>query len=284
MKVEQKEYAKGAGDGSPGAGWRKAVADPDQDVLLSGTEDGPVELKEGERIDELQRNGYRIIQSGKLFCFGMDAVLLSGFARVKEGERALDLGTGTGIIPILLAAKTGGEHFTGLEISETSVDMARRSVKLNGLSERMEIVHGDIKEAGELFAPASFDVVTSNPPYMIGQHGLVNPDVEKAAARHEILCTFEDVARAAARLLRPGGRFYLVHRPFRLAELIRTLSEYKLEPKRMKLVYPYVDKEPNMVLLEAVRGGKPRMTVEKPLIVYEAPGVYTEEITGIYGY
>ena len=241
-------------------------------------------LNEGERIDELHRNGYRIIQNEKLFCFGMDAVLLSGFATVKEDECALDLGTGTGIIPILLAAKTKGKHFTGLEISETSADMARRSAELNDLSQRLDIVRGDIKEAGEMFAPASFDVITSNPPYMIGQHGLVNPDIEKAAARHEILCTFDDVARAAARLLRTGGRFYLVHRPFRLAELICTLSSYRLEPKRMRLVYPYVDREPNMVLIEAVRGGRPRMTVEKPLIVYERPGVYTSEITDIYGY
>ena len=162
--------------------------------------------------------------------------------------------------------------------------MARRSAELNDLSQRLDIVRGDIKEAGEMFAPASFDVITSNPPYMIGQHGLVNPDIEKAAARHEILCTFDDVARAAARLLRTGGRFYLVHRPFRLAELICTLSSYRLEPKRMRLVYPYVDREPNMVLIEAVRGGRPRMTVEKPLIVYERPGVYTSEITDIYGY
>lgn len=243
-----------------------------------------IKLKEGERLDDLQRNGYKIIQNGKLFCFGMDAVLLSGFAQVKEGELALDLGTGTGIIPILLAGKTNGKHFTGLEISATSADMARRSVAINDLEQRIRIIQGDIKEAGELFTPASFDVITSNPPYMIGQHGLVNPDIEKAAARHEILCTLDDVVRAAARLVRPGGRFYMVHRPFRLAEIIRTLSEYKMEPKRMQLVYPYVDKEPNMVLIEAVRGGKPRMTVEKPLIVYEKPGVYTPEITGIYGY
>ena len=243
-----------------------------------------IELKEGERVDDLHRNGFQIIQNGKLFCFGMDAVLLSGFAKVKEQGTALDLGTGTGIIPILLAAKTQGRHFTGLEISPTSADMAARSVLLNDLQERVEIVRGDIKEAGELFAPASFDTVTSNPPYMIGQHGLVNPDLEKAAARHEILCTLEDVVRAAAKLVRPGGSFFLVHRPFRLAEIIRTLSQYSLEPKRMQLVYPYVDREPNMVLIEAVRGGKPRMTVEKPLIVYREPGVYMPEITEIYGY
>ncbi len=242
------------------------------------------ELKDGERLDDLHRNGFQIIQNEKLFCFGMDAVLLSGFAHVKEGGRALDLGTGTGIIPILLAAKTKGEYFAGLEISAISADMARRSVLHNGLEERIEIIQGDIKEAGELFAPASFDTVTSNPPYMIGQHGLTNPDIEKAAARHEIFCTLEDVVRAAAKLVRPGGKFYMVHRPFRLAEIIRTLSEYKLEPKRMRLVYPYVDREPNMVLIEAMRGGKPRMTVEKPLIVYEKPGIYTPEITEIYGY
>lgn len=242
------------------------------------------ELKDGERLDDLHRNGFQIIQNEKLFCFGMDAVLLSGFAHVKEGGRALDLGTGTGIIPILLAAKTKGEYFAGLEISAISADMARRSVLHNGLEERVEIIWGDIKEAGKLFAPASFDTVTSNPPYMIGQHGLTNPDIEKAAARHEIFCTLEDVVRAAAKLVRPGGKFYMVHRPFRLAEIIRTLSEYKLEPKRMRLVYPYVDREPNMVLIEAMRGGKPRMTVEKPLIVYERQGVYTPEITEIYGY
>lgn len=243
-----------------------------------------VKLNEGERLDELQRNGYRIIQNERLFCFGMDAVLLSGFAQVKPGEKVLDLGTGTGIIPILLEAKTEGEHFTGLEISSASVDMARRSVALNGLESKVEIVHGDIKEAGSLFKPASFDVITSNPPYMTGQHGLVNPDVDKAAARHEILCTLEDVVRGAAKLVRPGGRFYMVHRPFRLAEIIRTLSEYHLEPKRLRMVYPYVDREPNMVLIESVRGGRPRITVEKPLIVYEKPGVYTQEILDVYGY
>ena len=174
-----------------------------------------IELKDGERLDDLQCNGLRIIQNEKLFCFGMDAVLLTGFTRVKEGERVLDLGTGTGIIPLLLSAKTKGEHFTGLEISNSSADMARRSVRLNGLEQRIEIIQGDIKEAGELFAPASFDVVTSNPPYMIGQHGLINSDLEKAAARHEILCTLEDVVRAAARLVRSGGRFCLVRSGWR---------------------------------------------------------------------
>ena len=241
-------------------------------------------LKENERIDDLQRNGYRIIQDPERFCFGMDAVLLSGFAAVKDGARVLDLGTGTGIIPILLEAKTGAAHLTGLEIQADSADMARRSVVLNRLEEKIDIVTGDIKEAGRIFDAASFDVITCNPPYIIGKHGLKNPEDAKAIARHEILCTLEDVAEQTAKLLKPGGKFFLVHRPFRLAEIMVTLKKYKLEPKRMQLVYPFVDKEPNMVLLEAARGGRPRMTVEKPLIVYREPGVYMTEIYDIYGY
>lgn len=241
-------------------------------------------LKENERIDDLQRNGYRMIQDPDRFCFGMDAVLLSGFATVKDGARVLDLGTGTGIIPILLEAKTGAAHLTGLEIQADSADMAKRSVALNRLEEKIDIVTGDIKEADKLFGAASFDVITCNPPYMIGRHGLKNPEDAKAIARHEILCTLEDVISQAARLLVPGGKFFLVHRPFRLAEIMVMLKNYKLEPKRMRLVYPFVDKEPNMVLLEAARGGRPRMTVERPLIVYSSPGVYMPEIYEVYGY
>lgn len=243
-----------------------------------------IHLKENERIDDLQRNGYRIIQDPGRFCFGMDAVLLSGFAMVKDGARVLDFGTGTGIIPILLEAKTKAAHLTGLEIQADSADMARRSVALNGLEEKIDIVTGDIKEAGSMFDAASFDVITCNPPYMIGQHGLKNPDDAKAIARHEIFCTLEDVAAQTAKLLKPGGKFFLVHRPFRLAEIMTALTKYKLEPKRMRLVYPFVDKEPNMVLLEASRGGRSRMTVEKPLIVYREPGVYMPEIYDVYGY
>ncbi|MCI6715412.1 MAG: tRNA1(Val) (adenine(37)-N6)-methyltransferase [Lachnospiraceae bacterium] len=243
-----------------------------------------VVLKENERIDDLERNGYHIIQDTKRFCFGMDAVLLSGFARVKEGAHVLDLGTGTGIIPILLEAKTKAEHLTGLEIQEDSADMARRSVLLNGLEDKIDIVTGDIKEAESLFDAASFDVITCNPPYMIGKHGITNEGDAKAIARHEILCTLEDIVSRAAKLLKPGGNFFMVHRPFRLAEIMAVLQAYKLEPKRMQLVYPFVDKEPNMVLIEANRGGKPRLTVEKPLIVYKEPGVYMPEIYEIYGY
>ena len=239
---------------------------------------------EDERIDDLQRNGYRIIQKKKGFCFGMDAVLLSGFAQVKEGEVAVDLGTGTGIIPILLEAKTKGKHFTGLEIQEEVAEMAGRSVRLNQLENRVDIVRGDIKEASRLFGKASFDVVTSNPPYMNDNHGLKNPELPKAIARHEVFCTLDDVCREASLLLKSGGRFYMVHRPHRLAEIITALKTYKLEPKRMKLVYPFVDKEANMVLIEAVRGGRSMMKVEAPIIVYREPGVYTQEIYDVYGY
>lgn len=241
-------------------------------------------LLTGERIDDLQRNGYKIIQNEKKFCFGMDAVLLSGFAKVKEKEKVLDLGTGTGIIPILLEAKSEGEHFTGLEIQEESADMARRSVALNHLEEKINIVTGDIKEASKIFSGAFFDVVTSNPPYMTGSHGLVNKDITKTIARHEYLCTLEDVVREASKVVKPQGRFYMVHRPFRLAEIMVVLSKYKLEPKRMRMVHPFLEKEPNMVLIECSKGGRSRIQVEPPLIVYKEPGVYTEEIYQVYGF
>ncbi len=243
-----------------------------------------INLKEQERIDDLQRNGYRIIQHPDKFCFGMDAVLLSGFCRIKEGDRVLDLGTGTGIIPILLEAKTKAKHITGLEIQEESADMATRSVLLNELEDKITIKTGDIKEAGVIFQAASFDAITCNPPYMIGNHGLKNPDAPKATARHEIFCTSEDVISQAAYLLKPGGNFFLVHRPFRLVEIFATLTKYKLEPKRMQMVHPYLNQEPNMVLIEAKRGAKSRITIEKPIIVYEKPGVYTPEIYDVYGY
>lgn len=241
-------------------------------------------VHQGERIDDLQRSGLHIIQDPAGFCFGMDAVLLSGFAAAPEGSQVLDLGTGTGIIPLLLSAKTRAAGLTGLEIQEKYADMAARSVQLNHLEEKIRIVCGDIRKADVIFTPASFDVVTSNPPYMAAGGGLVNPGNETAVARHEVLCRFEDVAAAASRLLRSSGHFYLVHRPQRLPELFGTLRRLRLEPKRMRLVYPYADQPANMVLLDCVRDGNPQLTVEKPLIVYKAKGQYMDEIRGIYGY
>lgn len=243
-----------------------------------------IQLKDGERLDELDRNGYRIIQDPKRFCFGMDAVLLAGFAKVKPGEKVLDLGTGTGILPILLEARTKGVSFTGLEIQPESADMAARSVRLNHLENKVHIVNGDIREADRLFGAGSYHVVTSNPPYMTDLHGIKNPNEAKAIARHEILCTLEDVVSQAAKLLAPCGRFYLVHRPFRLAEILTCLCSHGLEPKRMRLVHSYENREPNMVLIEALKGGRSGMTVEKPLVIFEKPGVYRSEIREVYGY
>ena len=245
--------------------------------------DTTILLKKNERIDDLHRKGYQIIQDPGRFCFGMDAVLLSGFAKVKRGEKVLDMGTGTGIIPILLEAKTEGEHFTGLEIQKESADMASRSVVLNQLEEKISIVTGDIKDASKIFGASSFDVITTNPPYMIGEHGLKNDADAKTIARHEVLCTLDDILGQSAKLLKQGGRFYMVHRPFRLAEIFSKMVQYKIEPKRMQLVSPYADKEPNMVLIEGMKGAKSRITVEKTLVVYEEEGKYTRDILEIYG-
>ena len=253
-----------------------------ENVILEKTK-REIILKNKERLDDLNLEGYQIIQDPERFCFGMDAVLLSGFAHIKKGEKILDLGTGTGIIPILLAAKTQGEHFIGLEIQEDSADMATRSVQYNHLEDRISIVTGDIKDASNIFGASSFDVITTNPPYLIGEHGIKNGNDAKTIARHEVLCTLDDLLMQSARILKQSGRFYMVHRPFRLAEIFAKMVAYGIEPKRMQLVYPSINKEPNMVLIEGYRGGKSRITIEKPLIVYNENGSYTDDILAIYG-
>ena len=256
-------------------------------------------LKENERIDDLERNGYRIIQNSRRFCFGMDAVLLSGFAgEAEKGRRwkkIVDLGTGTGIIPLLLhgrlrAGRKEPEEMPsepgiiGLEIQKEMADMASRSVQLNHLEQEIRILEGDICQASELLGKGCFDVVTSNPPYMKRGGGIVNPGDSKAVSRHEVLCTFADVAGQAASLLVPGGRFYLVHRPERLAEIMETLRTNGLEPKRLRMVHSFADSEASMVLIESTRGGRTFMKVEKPLIIYKEQDVYTDEILQIYYY
>lgn len=241
-------------------------------------------LKPDERIDDLNRCGYKIIQNTKKFCFGMDAVLLSGFAKAGSNDKVIDLGTGTGIIPILMEAKTEAKELVGLEIQDESVDMARRSVIMNNQQDKITIIKGDIKTASKDLGAAMFDVVTTNPPYMNNAHALVNPDEAKAIARHEIKCTLEDVVREGAKLLKVGGKMYMVHRPFRLIEIISMMKLYKLEPKRIRFVHPYVDKEANMVLIEALKGGKSMVKIEEPLIVYKDVNVYTDEIHEIYGF
>ena len=225
-------------------------------------------LKPGERLDDLQIGGLELIQNPAGFCFGVDAVFLSDFAKIKAGETVLDMGTGNGIIPILLTAKTQGRKFTGLEIHPETAEMARRSVQYNHLEDRVEIVTGDIKEAAEIFKPAFFDVITTNPPYMLAEHGIRNPDNAKAIARHEVMCTLDDILRESMRLLQDKGRFYMVHRPFRLTEIMIKMNYYKIEPKRIQFIHPYIDKEPVLVLIEGVRGAKSRVTVEPPIIIY----------------
>lgn len=240
-------------------------------------------VREYERVDDLERKGYHIIQDPSRFCFGMDAVLLANFAKAKEGERILDLGTGTGIIPILMEARYDCGTYIGLEIQPESAEMAQRSVRYNEIEDKVSIEVGDIKEASKQFGASTFDVITTNPPYMIGMHGIKNEFEPKAIARHEVLCNLEDIIRESAKLLKPQGRFYMVHRPFRLAEIFAMMVQYRIEPKRMRLVHPYADREPNMVLIEGSRGGKSRLTVEKPLVVYKEQNVYTDEILEIYG-
>ena len=234
------------------------------------------ELRPGERLDDLQIGGLELIQDPKKFCFGVDAVFLSDFVRIRPGENVLDLGTGNGIIPVLLSAKTEARHITGIEIQADTAEMARRSVAHNHLEDRIDIVTGDIKEAAELFKPAFFDVITTNPPYMLADHGMRNPDDAKAIARHEVLCSLDDILRESMRLMQDKSRFYMIHRPFRLTEIMIKMHQYKIEPKRIRFVHPYIDKEPAMVLIEGVRGAKPRVTVEPPLIIYDRNGTAEE--------
>lgn len=241
-----------------------------------------VEIKDYERVDDLHRNGYMLIQDPKRFCFGVDAVLLSGFATAKKGDKVLDLGTGTGVIPILMSAKTKAEHFSALEIQPESAEMAKRSVMLNDLQDRIDIIEGDIKKAAEIFKPSSFDVITTNPPYMNFEGGIKNSYDPKTIARHEVLCSLDDVAFAAQRLLKFGGKFFMVHRPHRLTDIMCVLREHKLEPKRIRFVQPYADREPNMVLVEAVRSGKPMIKVMPTLVIYNSDGTYTQETLDIY--
>lgn len=241
-------------------------------------------LLDNERLDDLYLKGYEIIQNPKMFCFGVDAVLLSDFALASEEDRVLDMGTGNGVIPLLLHGKYQPKHITGLEIQEANVHMAGRSVAHNHLEDQINIIHGDIKEADSLLPLSAFDLVTCNPPYMDSGKGLTNDLSAKTIARHEVLCSLEDVIRSASRLVRVGGRFCMVHRPHRLVDIIDLLRQYKLEPKRLRMVHSYVDAEPNMVLIEAVRHGRPMIKIAPPLIVYKEKNVYTDEIMRIYGY
>lgn len=236
-----------------------------------------------ERIDTL-KNGNKIIQDPEKFCFGIDAVLLAHFAsnEIKRGDSVVDLCTGNGIIPMLLEKSSMATHLTGVEIQKESADFARKSIQLNNLENKITLINGDIKNVNEWLPKHQTQIVTCNPPYMINEHGRQNNTDFKTIARHEIFCNFEDVVKAADYLLSTDGKFFLIHRPFRLAEIFSTLKQYKLEPKRMQLIQPFENTEPNIVLLEARKNAHSRLKIEKNLIVYEKPGLYTQEIQEIY--
>ena len=236
-----------------------------------------------ERIDDLQINGLFIIQHPKLFCFGMDAVLLSNFVNTHKNDRVVDLCCGNGIIPILLSAKTNAKQIYGLEIVSENVDLATRSVKMNGLSDRVHIVEGDVRKATEIFGKKSFEVVTCNPPYMNGNQGLKNKSDVKTIARHEVLLDMKQMLRQTVDLLVPKGHAFFVYRTFRLAELLAEMRAVDLEPKRMQLVHSYVESPPKLVLVEGVKNSKPYLVTEPPFIVYDKPNQYTKMLMEAYG-
>ncbi|MCL2014660.1 MAG: methyltransferase [Defluviitaleaceae bacterium] len=226
-----------------------------------------IKLNPNERIDDLQCGGYKIIQNPDGFCFGIDAACLSNFATVKKGETVLDLCTGTAAIPILLAAKTQAKHITGIEISAKSVDMARRSITLNNLNDRIHIDLADIKNAMQLYKPSSFDVITVNPPYIIANGGLHNKSDDKTIARHEITCTLHDIITISAKLLKTGGRLYMVHRPHRLPEIICQLTAAKLEPKTLQIAQATLNHNPSLIFIEAIDHANPMLKIKPVLLL-----------------
>ncbi|UFJ40522.1 tRNA1(Val) (adenine(37)-N6)-methyltransferase [Brevibacillus humidisoli] len=241
-----------------------------------------IPLHQGERIDDLLTNELKIIQSHEVFCFSMDAVLLARFASVPKRGRVMDLCTGNGAIPLMMSTRSRGVIIEGLEIQPRLYDMARRNVLLNGLEQRIRMHHGDVKQAVTQFGYGQFDLVTCNPPYMPAASGEVNERDHFAIARHEILLTLEDVIRVSSQLLRNGGKVALVHRATRLIDIVTLMRQYKIEPKKMRLVHPRRNTEPNMVLIEGMRGGRPELRIQPPLIVYEQGEEYCEELYQIY--
>ena len=242
-----------------------------------------VEIREEERLDDLELKGLKIIQDPSKFCFGIDAVLLSDFTKVKPGENVLDIGTGTGIIPLLLSAKTAANHITAVEIQPDMADMAKRSVLYNNLQDRIEIICNDIKRADSFIKKSSVDVVVSNPPYIKSSHAITNPKDSLSLARHEIACTLEDILSAASNMLKYHGRFYMIHKAHRLTEIVCKMREYKLELKRLRSIHPFADKPAKMVLIEGVKQANPWLDIDPPLIIYKNYAEYTEEIIKIYG-
>ncbi len=241
-----------------------------------------MEIFEDERLDDLQYKGLKIIQKTKGFCFGIDAVLLSHFANVKNDDVVLDLGTGTGIIPILIAGHTNARKIIGIEIQTQIANMAKRSVNMNGLNDKIEIVNDDLKNIDSYMKHNSFDVVTTNPPYIKFNGGLINETDMKSISRHEIKCSIEDVVKVSSKLLKHNGQFCMVNRPDRLVDIITFMRKYKIEPKNIRFVYPNKNKISNLVLIKGVKGAKAQLKVDKPLYVYDQNGNFTQEIDYIY--
>jgi len=245
-----------------------------------------------ERIDDLQLNGLKLIQNSGHFCFGVDAVLLTHYAATSKGRapyHIADLCTGNGIIPVLLTAKTNAHYIVGVEIQPAVADLAKRNVELNNLQERVEIVCEDLRNIVKKrhknygYLPQNdFDIVTCNPPYKEAGGGIINADDTLTIARHEVMCTLEDIISVSAKLLREQGRLCMVHRPERLVDLLTLMRQYRLEPKRLQMVHPAPNKTANLVLIEAVKYGKPKLFLDPPLYVYNKNGEYSDEINVIY--
>ncbi len=242
-----------------------------------------INLKENERIDDLEFKNLKIIQNKDGFCFGMDSVLLSDFAKeIKKNSSIADLGTGTGILAILLSGKTQDTQIVGVEIQKEVAEMANRSILLNNLKNRIQIICEDIKNLKAKYEQGSFDAIVTNPPYKKVGTGKINKKDKKIISRHEITANLEDFISISNYLLKDHGSIYMVHRPERIADIFVLLRKYKLEPKILRLIYPNVEKSPNLILIKAVKNAKPFLKVEKPLIVYTSEGNYTEEIFKIY--
>ena len=243
-----------------------------------------VDLKENERIDDLEFKGYKIIQNTEGFCFGIDSVLLSDFSKnIRNDSKVLDLGTGTGILSILLSGKTKLEHIVGVEIQKDVADMATRSVKLNSLENKISIINENILNLENIYEKGSFDAIVTNPPYKKDNTGIQNENKKKLVSRHEITASLEDFIKVSKNMLKDKGELYMVHRPERLVDIIFLMRKYKIEPKLIQFVAPKIGKEPNLVLIKGVKNAKEFLKFEKILYVYNEDGSYTDDILKIYG-